>query len=115
MKRSDFDLQTGIRSVYWVLEPVEDPIDAERDSLREDLIQITLENGAIVDVGWYPDGSPDGEFTIVLVLDYDWEAPLRTARCRTLRDLHALFDEFLAQARALDLSSATRPEGNENG
>jgi hypothetical protein len=99
MKRSDFDLQTDVDNVYWELEAVEDPVDPERDFLREDLIQITLQNGTIVDVGWYPEFSRDGEFMVVLVLNQDWQAPLRTARCRTIRELRAIFSEFLAQAR----------------
>jgi hypothetical protein len=99
MKRSDFDLQTGVDNVYWELDATEDPVDPERDLLREDLIQIALQNGTTLDVGWYPEFSRDGEFKVVLVANHDWGAPLRSTRCRTIRELHAIFGEFLAQAR----------------
>ncbi len=35
--------------------------------LREDLLQlINGESGVLVDVGWYPEGNSDGEFSVVV-------------------------------------------------
>jgi hypothetical protein len=99
MKRSDFDLQTGVEMVCWELAALDDPVDPKRDFLREDLVQVVFHSGTIVDVGWYPSFSGDGAFKVVLVLGQNWEAPLRTAHCRTVRELSTVFDEFLEQAR----------------
>jgi hypothetical protein len=100
LKPEDFDLRTGVASVYWELEATEDPLDPERDFLREDLIQITFERGTIVDVGWHPEFRRDGSFGLVVIQDQDWESPIHEARCRTLDELRRAFEECLALARA---------------
>ncbi len=85
MKPSDFDLQTGVASLHWALVPTEDPLDAERDCLREDLIQVVLDSGVILDVGWYPSFSVSRRFRIVAVRDDEWDTPALVKECRTLR------------------------------
>ena len=105
MKPSDFDLQTGVASLHWALVPTEDPLDAERDSLREDLIQVVLDSGVVLDVGWYPSFSINGRFRILVVRDEDWDTPALMKECRTLRELNQAFVESLALARALDVQS----------
>jgi hypothetical protein len=105
MNPTDFDLQTDVARVFWVLEPLAEPIDPLRHSLREDLIQVQFSNGAIVDVGWYPAFSPDGCFRLFLILDQNWEAPLRKAYCSTLLELREVFGGFLAYARSIRRSN----------
>jgi hypothetical protein len=100
VRPDDFDLRTGVAEVHWGLEATQDPLDAERDSLREDLIQVSFDHGTIVDVGWLPDFSPGGSFVIQIVQDRDWESPIHKSTCRTLGDLRRLFAAFLELARA---------------
>jgi len=102
MTPDDFDLQTGVASVYWALAVTRDPVDPERDLLREDLIQVALNNGAVVDVGWYPSFSSAGSFKIFVVADGDWHAPVAQAECKSLAELERAFADCLARARRLE-------------
>jgi len=40
------------------------------EDLDQDILQVSLPNGITVDVGWYPDGDPDGEFKVVVYRKY---------------------------------------------
>jgi hypothetical protein len=100
VKAEDFDLRTGVAEVFWGLEATEDPLDAWRDCLREDLIQVAFANGATVDVGWLPDLSPDGSFVIQVIQNQGWESPIYQTKCRTLRELRQVFGQCLELARA---------------
>jgi len=102
MKPSDFDLQSGVASVSWVLEVTADPVDPGRNHLREDLVQFVLDRGTIVDVGWYPELSTDGCFKVFVVVDQDWTTPKRVAECGTLAELERVFRECLDWAKALE-------------
>ena len=101
MKPSDFDLQTGVASLHWALSPTDDPIDAERDFLGEDLIQVVLDSGVALDVGWYPSFSSDGWFRIVVVRNEAWDTPALVRECRTLSELSGAFADSLGLARSL--------------
>ena len=41
----------------------------EPDFLLQDLVEVELPNGEIVDLGWYPEHDPTGQFRVV-VFDY---------------------------------------------
>jgi hypothetical protein len=102
MKAQDFDLRTGVVEVYWLLMATQDPLDPERDCLKEDLIQVTFDRGTIVDVGWFPEFSLDGSFVVQVIQDRDWESPVHKARCKTLNELRQAFEQCLELARAND-------------
>jgi len=99
VKAEDFDLRTGVAEAYWALEATQDPLDAERDGLREDLIQVSFDRGTIVDVGWLPDLSRDGSFVIQVIHNQDWESPIYRMTCKTLDELRPVFTRCLALAR----------------
>lgn len=42
------------------------------ENLKEDLLQIELNNTYIIDVGWYPEFEIKGNFKIVVIENYDW-------------------------------------------
>ncbi|WP_412028809.1 hypothetical protein [Deinococcus yunweiensis] len=44
--------------------------------LKEDLLQVVYPDGQTLDVGWYPEGDPKGEYRILVVSDGDWDTPL---------------------------------------
>jgi hypothetical protein len=54
----------------------------EMELLDQDVVQIGLENGITIDVGWYPEGSTDGEFVIRAFRDYLENAVARTIRVK---------------------------------
>jgi len=65
-------------------------------SFTEDLLQIGNEGNVVLDVGWYPDGSPSGRYRLVVVVDRDWTTPRVRWGGRSLRELVAEIDRQLA-------------------
>lgn len=62
------------------------PLAQQVDELTEDLLQVAYENDVVLDVGWYPEFSPDGHFRVVVVTDCNWEEPRFNRRCGNLRN-----------------------------
>ena len=84
------DLRGGTLE-YWgfVVDP-DTPLAEQTENLTEDLIQIGYRDSQLLlDVGWYPEMSPDGAFKVYLVTDHDWESPLQTWCVSGLADLVA--------------------------
>jgi len=48
------------------------------DALDQDMLQLTLPGAVFIDVGWYPDCDPGGEYRVVVFRD-DFESPLEEA------------------------------------
>lgn len=69
MKPIDLHLDDDV-IVKGCLYPTKDPV-----YLREDLLEIDLPSGLTIDVGWYPEGDPEGKYRIVLFRGY-WENQL---------------------------------------
>lgn len=40
--------------------------DADRSILGEDMLDVTLPNGVLVSVGWYPECDPKGQYRIIV-------------------------------------------------
>jgi hypothetical protein len=60
------DLQLGDDVIVkGCLYPTKDPA-----YLREDLLEIDLPSGLTIDVGWYPEGDPEGAYRIVVYRGY---------------------------------------------
>jgi hypothetical protein len=49
--------------------------DFAADELDQDILQISLPGGVVIDVGWRPEYELDGEFEVV-VYRGDWDNPL---------------------------------------
>lgn len=45
-------------------------------AFREDLIQVTYPKDYLVDVGWYPEHTSDGSYTVEIIHNRDWENPV---------------------------------------
>ncbi|HYF75584.1 MAG TPA: Imm1 family immunity protein [Symbiobacteriaceae bacterium] len=58
----------------WNIDPSV-PLAHQTENLTEDLLQVEYESCVILDVGWHPELSPDGQFGVKVVLDYDWMEP----------------------------------------
>lgn len=63
------------------------------DLLKEDLFQISYKNNHIIDVGWYPEFSAEGNFRIVVVKDYNWDAVIIEKKCKDLNTLEQFMEE----------------------
>jgi hypothetical protein len=53
------------------------PDPSESAALWEDLVQLRSPDGTVLDVSWLPQGDPDGQYTCVVIVDRDWQHPLR--------------------------------------
>lgn len=87
MQSGQIDWESG-HVVYWdlgFLEPLKPLLD-QVDDLKEDLAQITY-GDRVLDVGWYPEFSDEGEFVIRVVRGTNWDDPLFQESCRTVDDL----------------------------
>lgn len=79
----DIDLQGG-RVVYYDFNiDFNIPFQNQKWSYKEDLIQISFDNGKyIIDIGWYPEFDEKGSFIISTIQTYDWGNPLFEKKCK---------------------------------
>lgn len=102
-------LPAGWSVVFNVFHPIS-PEDARADAalaglLCEDLLSLERRSGAgevdlFVDLGWLPDGDPNGGYRLKL-LHVDREAPLARCASRDWRTIAATIDRWLATAQPL--------------
>ena len=75
--------------------------ESEWDSMTEDLWQAASpDRRYTIDVGWYPEASPDGAFTCHLVVDADWERPRLRHRTPDLHEVQAFIRDAVAATRS---------------
>jgi hypothetical protein len=93
LKRQEIDWRSG-RVVFWELDLVDAsrPLADQLDGLKEDLAQVEYPGGIVLDVGWYPEFSKEGEFVVTLVKNADWDRPLMQHRCATINALQRSID-----------------------
>ncbi|TFY89245.1 hypothetical protein DYL61_22795 [Pseudomonas nabeulensis] len=48
----------------------------QTDLLKEDMLQVEFAGGFLLDVGWYPEFDPAGDFRINVIKNYDWDRPV---------------------------------------
>ena len=72
----------------------------------QDLFQATnAEQSQLLDVGWYPDGAPDGCFRLLLVQkksdsnDYDWWNPVEIFETRETSELVSKIQKLFSSSR----------------
>ena len=91
------------------LYPTKDPV-----YLREDLLEIDLPSGVTIDVGWYPEGDPEGAYRIVVFKGY-WVRqiiePITTPETdRAVQVIRSLCSMFAAPRLSfVDMSYTVRP------
>ena len=51
------------------------PFMKQTDRLNEDLLQASS-GEFIIDMGWYPEGDPDGKLRALLIKNYNWTQPV---------------------------------------
>lgn len=68
-------------------------------NFTEDILQITHRHkDIIIDLGWYPDMDPKGNFRLVLIKDKDWQNPIETFETRGVEEVRNKIDDFLSTA-----------------
>lgn len=83
----------------WLFTFVEDLLYLYTDHRRRRNKQEETQRVSI-DLGWYPDGDPNGTFRLAAILDSDWIHPLLTFEFRSKREIvdaleNWLFREFM--------------------
>lgn len=63
------------------------PLEAQLDNLKEDMLQIEFSDGYLLDVGWRPSFSKNGEFKIVLIKDFNWDEPVYSGSAKNIIEL----------------------------
>jgi hypothetical protein len=87
------------------LDPAEMPPEDPRWGwFTEDLAQLVHPSGLLLDIGWRPDGAPDGRFRLVAIQDRDWAHPIHEAELRSLPELLGALREQLAVDRGPPLT-----------
>ena len=82
------DFGDGVVRVWDLAVDPACPLESQVDALLEDMAQVAFDNGhVILDVGWYPQGSPDGCFRVMVVVGSDWQHPAYDARTRDIGGL----------------------------
>ena len=96
MSPSDFDFKSG-QVTFWELDFLErtKPLVDQLNGLKEDLVQIEFPR-ELLDVGWYPEFSEVGAFTVKLVRDFNWDEPIFEVKCRTVDELVFCIDKAIA-------------------
>lgn len=99
MKTNEFDWNGG-QVTFWDLDLVSDlsPLSHQVELLKEDLAQAQYPNGCVLDVGWYPEFSPDGHFAVAVIKADNWEKPIHYCECKTVSDLRTAISNALQTA-----------------
>ena len=110
MLKEEIDWRSG-RVEQWDLSEIDSniPLSHQTDSLKEDMAQVLYGSHVVLDVGWYPSGSPDGAFRVVVVNEHLWSAPMFKRRCATMLELRVCLE--LAVERAELSAFAERGAG----
>ncbi len=102
MAPDETDWGTG-KVVFWDLTFLDaaTPLEEQANDLKEDLVQVSYPGGVVLDIGWYPDCAPDGEFMVLVVKDADWQSPALCERARTVDQLQRCVTRAVAVAQRL--------------
>ncbi|MEL6544928.1 MAG: hypothetical protein AAFQ82_09900 [Myxococcota bacterium] len=94
MKPEELELNPAYVS-YWSLDYIvlSKPAVEQLGDLKEDLAQIQLTDTTdelLLDLGWYPEHHPDGQFVVYGVRHQDWDEPIFKGSCGDVDGLRAL-------------------------
>lgn len=62
-------------------------VENQVDNLKEDLFQVNYDDKFIIDVGWFPSFSKNGQFKVVVIEDFNWDDPIYKKTSRTISEL----------------------------
>lgn len=95
----DFEWRSG-RVLFWDMMNINnsEPLHAQLNQLKEDLVQVEFPNETILDIGWYPEFSPEGSFVLTVIRKKNWEEPLFTRKCSDISDLRLCIEQGIVIA-----------------
>lgn len=95
MKKSGIEWKNGVVTAWDIDElDLDKSIESQIELLKEDLAQVKFGDTIVLDVGWYPEFDPLGQFGLMVVRKQDWENPILQLRFREMSQ----FMENLIQA-----------------
>lgn len=62
------------------------------DTLNEDLLQIEYPGDILLDLGWYPACSRDGQFQVRVIRNFSWDAPIFYAEVTKMKVLRFVIE-----------------------
>ena len=70
------------------------PLKEQFFSLKEDLFQVSYKNDMyLIDIGWYSDLNLSEKFRVVIIKNYDWDAPIYSKKTKDLKQLDKIVKE----------------------
>ncbi|MBH8601198.1 hypothetical protein [Thermoactinomyces sp. CICC 23799] len=64
----------------------------------QDLLQLEhQEKSILLDLGWYPDVTPEGEFQVQIIQNGNWEQPIRQFTSNDLHEIVKSIEDVLNQ------------------
>lgn len=73
------------------------------DKLNEDLLQVEYPGDILLDLGWYPACSQQGQFHVRVIRNFSWEAPIFYAEVTKLKVLRSVIEAAHQTATAAAL------------
>lgn len=58
------------------------PFSEQLDNLKEDLLQVVFTENFLLDIGWYPEYEPEGQFVVQLIQNKCWDNPRYRKHCK---------------------------------
>ena len=62
------------------------------DRLDEDLLQVAFPGDVVLDLGWYPAFSREGQFQVRVIRHFDWDAPIFYAEVTSIDILRSVLE-----------------------
>jgi len=90
-------LQTGWAVMYndFTEYDMEKHGEGGLSELHEDLLQLWNERASLtLDLGWYPDGDPEGRYVLLLVRGDRWDQPLARFMTRSKTEMVARVERW---------------------
>lgn len=72
-------------NLLWIKD--DNLVKQEQDFLGQDLLQVKYFEHYMLDVGWYNKSDKKGTFTILCIINQNWEKPLFKTNALKLKDL----------------------------
>lgn len=78
----------------WLTMFVEDILQIERHLKRKSNKKVEQQK-LVIDLGWYPDSEPSGNFRLVAILNNNWEFPLLQFTSRSKKEILETLEYWL--------------------
>ncbi len=100
--KSDYLSDIDIKSSSLIIDDFQiDPdlsLEEQESLLASDIIYlISFKDGKpiTVDVGWNPEFEKDGQFQIMVAINYDWQNPIYKKYCKDVKTMKKYFQEAI--------------------